>query len=589
MPKQMNIFEDLIEELKEENLLEETVIDVQNKKHKGEIGDLPKQSQIEITPVRKEEKTSYVSAVSETLKTREEIIPNNFSQDFEAVETPNYVFEEPAIVVETNDVIPDVPQTLQAEFEGNDESFDSETEENTSAGDEEFFRKRATEEVTSLQMVQHVLSGIERNFLGITPKLYDDLEVKKALHNFLQNSENLNSSEQSNAETILLQETENWYSALSQKDKTISVDNLRRYCETTRPALSAQALIALARFYRNAPFSEAVRSKFEMAMTRLFARETGGDLRKLLFNREETIEKLNEFYAEWSSIPLYATEEDESNIVLSAIKFEEFATEASTAESIEELFKNDFFNRFKNFKDETHENFFAPLVTATSIESNVRIGNSCLRLLLAEKAKADFNADVFEENYAADYNEILSETICKTLDFPKVFAGEFADADAIWETQIEEGIQLEYEKQDLNKVVEKTQPKKVKSADKKKHFKANKRLIAATVLAIVVSLGLYMWAEYFSDQPKLSENVKTVNLDNSAFKEYVQNARINNDMFYGIVNVNWEGLTNEKKEDLLGKILMIGSEKGFKQVTLMNKQGSSVGYASAEKIEVYNP
>lgn len=588
----MNIFEDLIEELKEENLLEETVIDVQNKKNKSEIIDLPKQSQIESTPVKKEENSPVVSAVSEPLKTPEQIIPNNLSQTSAPVETPTYVFDEPSMIVETNAVIPDVPQALQnlqAEFEGNNESFGSEMEENNSPGDEEFFRKRATEEVTSLQMVQHVLSGIERSFLNITPKLYDDLEVKKALHNFLQDSQNLNSSEQSNAETVLLQETENWYSALSQKDKTISVDNLRRYCETTRPALSAQALIALARFYRNAPFSEAVRSKFEMAMTRLFARETGGDFRKLLFNREETIEKLNEFYAEWSSIPLYATEEDESNIVLSAIKFEEFATEAATAESIEELFRTDFFNRFKNFKDETHENFFAPLVTATSIESNVRIGNSCLRLLLAEKSKANFNAEAFEEKYSANYNEILSEVICKTLDFPKVFAGEFADADAIWETQVEEGVQLEFEKQDLNKVVEKKQLKKDKSSSKNKLFKANKWLVAATVFAIFISLGLYMWAEYFTDEPKLSENVKTVNLDNSAFKEYIQTARINNDMFYGIVNVNWEGLTTEKKQDLLGKILVTGGEKGFKQITLMNKQGSSVGYASAEKIEVYNP
>lgn len=585
----MNIFEDLIEELKEENLLEETVIDVQNKKKNGESFNLPKPGQIESTPVKAKETSSNASVAPEILKPSEQIIPNNFSQPAEPEKTPDYVFDESPAVVETNDLIAEVPQNLQESFVENTDSFDSETKAENSSADAEFFKKRATDEVTSLQMVEHVLSGIERNFLNITPKLYDDLEVKKALHNFLQESQNINSPEQSGAEIILLQETENWYSALSQKDKTISVDNLRRYCETTRPALSAQALIALARFYRNAPFSEAVRSKFEMAMTRLFARETGGDLRKILFNRDETIEKLNEFYAEWSSIPLYATEEDESNIVLSAIKFEEFATEAATAESIEELFKTDFFNRFKNFKDETHENFFAPLVTATSIESNVRIGNTCLRLLLAEKEKPDFNAESFNENYAAEYNAILSEVVCKTLDFQKVFAGEFADADAIWETQVEEGVHLEFEKQDLNKVVEKTQPKKDKAPNRKKLFKANKWLIAATVLAVIISLGLYMWAEYFTEQPKLSESVKTVNLDNSAFKEYIQSARINDDMFYGIVNTSWEGLTNEKKEDLLGKILVTGGEKGFKQITLMNMQGSSVGYASAEKIEIYNP
>lgn len=585
----MNIFEDLIEELKEENLLEETVIDVQNKKKNGEDFNLPKQNQIETTPVKMEENSVKVSEASETFAASDEIIPVEISREIEPGEARNAVAGNRQFVVEKNEVPNVVPQIIKEELIERNSSFSEDKESDSSPEQEEFFKKRASEEVTSLQMVQHVLSGIERNFLNVTPKLYDDLEVKKALHNFLQDSQSLDSAEQSNAEIILLQETENWYSALSQKDKTVSVDNLRRYCETTRPALSAQALIALARFYRNAPFSESVRSKFEMAMTRLFARETGGDIRKLLFNRDETIEKLNEFYAEWSSIPLYATEEDESKIVLSAIKFEEFATEAETTESVEELYKNDFFNRFKNFKDETHENFFAPLVTATSIESNVRIGNRYLRLLLAEKEKENFNAEAFEEKYAEAFNEIVSEVVCKTIETGKVFAGEFADADPIWETQVEEGIQIEFEKQDLNKVIEKPKPVKEPSVLKNPLFKANKWLVAATVLAVFVSLGLYVWAEYFNAPPKLSDSVKVVNLDNSSFKEYVQSARINSDMFYGIVNANWEGLTNEKKEDLLGKILVTGSEKGFKMVTLMNKQGLSVGYASAGRIEVYNP
>lgn len=589
MPEQMNIFEDLIEELKEENLLEETVIDVQNKKKNGENFNLPKQSQIETTPVKTEESSAKVSEVSKTFDASDQIIPDEFPEVLEAKEIQISAPENRQLAAETNEVLDVVPQIVEDELIERSDSFSSEAKPESSPEDEEFFKKRASEEVTSLQMVEHVLSGIERNFLNITPQIYDALEVKKALHNFLQDSQNLDSPEQSKAEMILLQETENWYSALSQKDKTISVDHLRRFCETTRPALSAQALIALARFYRNAPFSESVRSKFEMAMTRLFARETGGDIRKLLFNRDETIEKLNEFYAEWSSIPLYATEEDESKIVLSAIRLEEFVTEAETTEGVEELYKNDFFNRFKNFKDETHENFFAPLVTAASIESNVRIGNRYLRLLLAESKKQDFNAEAFEEKYAEEYSETASEVVCKTIELGKVFAGEFADADAIWETQVEEGIHLEFEKQDLNKVIEKPKPVKVESAVKRNLFKANKWLIAATVLAFVISLGLYAWAEYFNTPPKLSDNVKVVNLDNSAFKEYVQNARISGEMFYGIVGVNWEGLTSEKKEDLLGKILVTGSEKGFRQVTLINKQGSSVGYASAEKIEVYNP
>ena len=271
-------------------------------------------------------------------------------------------------------------------------------------------------------MVEHVLSGVERDFLHITPKLYDDLEVKKALHTFLQVSQNINSPEQAHAEFLLMQETESWYSALSQKDKDISVGYLRRYCETTRPALSSQALAALARFYRNAPFSESVRSKFDLVMTRFFARETGGDIRRLLLSRDEIIEKLNEFYAEWSSIPLYETDDDESGILLAAIKFEEFATEADEANNFEELIKNDFFNRLKVFKEETHENFFAPLITATAIESNVRIGNRYLELLL--KKRKTRMPKVSKKNTAIFITGSISEVVCKTIQIHNVFEGK---------------------------------------------------------------------------------------------------------------------------------------------------------------------
>lgn len=568
MPKQMNIFEDLIEELKDENLLEKTVIDVRNKKNNGESFDQPKQNRSELTAVEAEKKSVHNLNASEIFDTAGQNVSSEFFQNSE------------------DDLPSAVPLILQDEFAEDNYSFESETPLDQA----EFFKKRATDEVNSLQMVEHVLSGVERDFLGVTPKLYDDLEVKKALHSFLQLAQNINSPEQANAEFLLLQETESWYSALSQKDKNITIANLRRYCETSRPALSFQALAALARFYRNAPFSESVRSKFEMVTTRFFARETGGDIRKLVLNHDGMIEKLNEFYAEWSSIPLYSTDdEDESKILLSAIKFEEFTTEVESAQSIEELFKTDFFNRFKNFKDDTHENFFAPLITATSIESNIRIGNRYLALLLQHKQSENFDAELFAEKYAA-YDEIVSEVICKTVGSGRIFAGQFTDADVTWDPHSEQAVsQPEFEKQNLNKPTEKPKPKKEKSAVTNSLFKVNKWLLAGTLAALFFSIGLYAWAEYFIEEPKLSDSVKVVNLDNSSFKEYIQTARINNDMFYGIVNVNWDGLTNEKKEDLFGKILVTGGEKGFKQVTLMNRQGRTVGYGSAEKIEIYNP
>lgn len=576
----MNIFEDLIEELKEENLLEETVIETQKSKNEGRNPNF-------------QTSKSETAENAKTGQSERQIAPDDFAfnkavPQTGAGQTGAPVFENEASFDEIPAEIAVAPEMPEDDFRRTDFAADTDKSLNQS----EFYKKRATDEVTSLQMVEHVLSGVERDFLNVAPKLYDDLEVKKALHNFLQFSQNINSPEQAQAEFVLLQETESWYSALSQKDKNISVGNLRRYCETTRPALSPQALAALARFYRNAPFSESVRSKFDLVMTRFFARETGDDIRKLIFSRDEIIEKLNEFYAEWSSIPLYATEEDESNIVLAAMKFEDFMTEAETAENFEELIKTDFFNRLKVFKESTHENFFAPLVTAAAVESNIRIGNRYLKLLL--KARENSDAETLEEKYGRFHAQTISETVCKTIQITGVFEGKFAAAEIVKETPvIVEAVQpvnqIEFEKQNLNKQPEKSKPAKEKAADKNSLFKVNKWLLAATIIAVLGSVGLYLYVEYFNPPPQLSENVKTVNLDNSSLKDHIQTARLSGDMFYGIVNPNWDGLDTEKREELLRKIILIGGEKGFTRVTLMNKQGRTVGYASPEKVEIYNP
>ncbi|MGI9056347.1 MAG: hypothetical protein ACR2F2_11160 [Pyrinomonadaceae bacterium] len=593
----MNVFEDLIEELKEENLLEETVTEIQRKK--TESGNLYLQKKPPEN-IRNEKVGNFENA--EVLNKSSEFV-KEFPQS--QLPAPNEIFQPAAFAenidnrllienkpehIESGDLIPENPQLLTNEFIQQDFTNNFSSDSANQQNQADFYKKRATDEVMSLQMVEHILSGVERDLLHITPKSYDDLEVKKSLHNFMQISQNIDSPEQAQAEFLLLQETESWYSALSQKDKNISVGNLCRYCETTRPVLSPQALAALARFYRNAPFSESVRSKFDLVMTRFFAREMGSDIRKLLLSRDEIIEKLNEFYAEWSSIPLYANEEDESNIVLAAIKLEEFMTEAEETENFDNLIKSDFFKRLKDFKENTHDNFFAPLVIATAVESNIRIGNRFLELLLKEKENS--SVESFEEKHGTLQDRIVSDILCKTIRIADIFENKFTEADnsktiPVEQTQPANSIQLE--KQDLNKQSEKSQTSKKQSFLKGSLFNVNKWILAATITAIVGSVGLYLWVEYFNPPLKLPETVKSINLENSSLKDYVQTARLNGDMFYGIITPNWDNMNNEKKEEFLRKIVLVGGDKGFVKVTLMNKQGRTVGYASPEKVEIYNP
>ena len=330
----MNIFEDLIEELKEENLLEETPADT-------------KTADTAAKPPAEKITASAQPAQTPAAKTDE---PKKETSGFDR-QTPENNFQKPA------------------------------SAPNPPVGEADYYRKRAVEEVAFLQMVEHVFAGVEREQMKIAPKPYDDLEVKKVLHSFLQISGDVKSPEHAQLEFRLLQETESWYSALSQRDKLVSVAHLRRYCETTRPALSSPALVALGRFYRNSPYSEQIRSKFDLVLTRLFTKEIGGEKRKPVFSRDELIKHLNELYADWSSIPLYSTDEENSDTLLMVLKFEDFIAEAENAESFDELIRNDFFNRLRRFKESANEHFFAPLVTAAAIESNLRIGNRYVELL----------------------------------------------------------------------------------------------------------------------------------------------------------------------------------------------------------------
>jgi hypothetical protein len=572
----MNIFEDLIEELKEENLLEETVVET-NK------------TVIAPTVEVKKDAASFAPVKDEILEA------DYIEPEITGIEPESYsVFTEQN---QRQTFVENSPNTVRAaSFDDKAANFNSgtvsvQTQPNTASGSEapaprvnqaEFFRNRATNEVLALQMVEHVLAGVEREILNVAPKLYDELSVKKALHEFLQISAKTHTPEHAQAEFLLMQETESWYSALTRRDKHITVGHLRRFCENSRPALSPQALVSLARFYRNAPYSESVRSKFDLILTRLYSKETEKGRRALAFDREELLKQIGELYAEWSSIPLYSADEDDSSIVLAAMKVEDFMNEADAAESLEELVKNDFFNRLRVFKESAQENFFAPLLAAAVVESNVRIGNRYVELF--EKQKETVEA--LEEKYGALHEETICEVICKTLVIK-----DLMNVSTVQAVKLPPPAPKKAPANNETAKQENPKTETVKKAEKQGSgfFRVNKWLAALFVLTMTATLGLYIWVETVSEDAAVSGNVKKVNLDNSSLKEHIQTARISGDTFYGIVAPSWDSLTREKKEQFVSRIMMIGNEKGFVRVNLIDKQGKTVGFASSEKIEISNP
>jgi len=264
---------------------------------------------------------------------------------------------------------------------------------------------------------------------------------------------------------------------------------LRRYMENSRPPLSSPAIIALARFYRNSPYSEQVRSKFDLLVTRLFSKEIG-NRREMLFSRAKLIAHIAALYAEWSSIPLYSTEKDDAQIEQTAREFEKFIIEAEAATNFDELINNNFYNRLRIFKESTNEDFYAPLVAAMGIEVNIRVGNRYVELLDAEKEKG--NVAGLEAKYGLTQDSEISEATGKTLLLAELLKQKAAAPEPIKEKIVsrEEPAAARVESKPKKETSEKT------GDDLKNNLNGvNKWLIVATILAIVVSFGLYFWAE----------------------------------------------------------------------------------------------
>lgn len=546
----MNVFEDLIVELKQENLLENSVID------------------------------DHLS-VLDTSHLEDTVVPNVPAvSGFERFESSESLTTPAQVELDDNDahledtVVPALkvpePQIHKKPRNGH-----------------EFYRKRAMAEVSNLQMVDHVLTGVEREYMKVIPKIFDDFEAKKALNTFLQVTEDENSSEHNEAEFRLMTETEAWCTALSERDKGISVANLRQYCESSRPPLSSQALVALGRFYRNLPYSELVRSKFDFVITRLFSRATENELRIALFNREETLGHIHTLYRDWSSIALYGAEGDDSNISLAALSFEDLAVEAENAGSFDALIQKDFFGRVRTFKESIGELFYAPSVLAAAIDANVRIGNAYVRLIDLERQKLD--SESIQSKYGDLYDDSVAEGIGRTLELVDLLRLPLSNSQPpeVEETPEEPRAQIPVtvsqpavreEKKARHPLVEKL----IQSV-----FAMNKWLVGISFLLIAASFGIYVYANYFVAENTKNDDVRQMNISDPLYKDYVTTGRITDQTFYGLLLPTWDSLSKEKKTEILTKIYMSGKENGFVQVNLIGADGKPAGFASANRIDIY--
>ena len=581
----MNVFEDLIEELKEENLLESTVIETRHRDADDDFhleDTVAPNREYDLPGFGAENEPIKIERNSDIIKLqRADPAAVNIASEVQGYHAP----ETPVVEVHQEPV-----------------------QGKRIRRGKEFFKKRAMGEVSSLQMVEHVLTGVEREYMKVVPKTFDDFNAKRALHSFLHLDQEVNSEEHAAAEFTLMQETEAWCSALAERDRHVAVSSLRQYCENSRPALSSQALLGLARFYRNLPYSESVRSKFDFVITRLFSRATENEKRICLFNREEMLGHLNMLYSEWSSISLYDAEDDESKVMLTALSFDDLSIEAENASTFDQLIECDFFGRLRMFKESISELFFAPSVTAAAIDSNIRIGNAYVTLIDRERRKLDVAS--LQSKYGSENDLAVSEATGRSLglvDLLKDLSSQPPDAAKAVSAELDEpyapateiithrdhrndGPQRSRtrEPENLDPVQEKELPEFVTKL-KNNARNVNKWFLTGNVLLIALSFGIYLYANYGVADTVPTTGVVAVDLDNSFLKDHIKVGKISNEIFYGQTLPSWDSLSRERREEYLKKIYMAGAEKGYKQVNLIGKDGKVVAYASAQKLEVMMP
>jgi hypothetical protein len=528
----MNVFEDLIGELKDENLLEDTVIELN--KYKAEA-----------------DSEGASSEFGET----------DPSADFELVD---------------NSEIPDAADHVSPETEG--AHLDVPVIAKPS-NDREFYRKRAMEEVSSLQMVEHVLAGIEREHMKMPAAAYDDLAVKKALHNFMRVSGDAASEDHAATEYALLQETQGWHAALSARDKNVSVSNVRRFCENSRPVLSSQALMALARFYRNSSFTEEVRGKFDFVMTRLFSRDAGLEMRKMLFGRLEMIGHIKTLYSNWSSISYHTNADDRADIELAVQRFDETVKHFESASTFDALLNADVFNTIRHYKEECGELFFVPDVAAAAIECNVRLGNKYVELIFKERAERP--SAKIEEQYGYTYDQAASTATGKTLLLAELLKKrpEEADAPAV------EKPEFEQQSFDLpaSSAINKKSPAGFRI------FGVSRWLVVVTVIAVLASVGLYFGADRLGGG---SENIVVANeidLTGSDIKTHIRTMRVSHETAYAVTEPSWDAMGEAEQKEFLKKVFGFVESKNVKRLNLLNYKGRTVAYASKDRLELMGP
>ena len=231
-----------------------------------------------------------------------------------------------------------------------------------------------SEEAMSLRISEKFFFAVESSLLRESKPAFDVNAVKTHLRTLNPRTESA-SEDREEAIAALNAEFGRWREHLLAIDTSIETFHIRRFCDSARGTLDDKVFHSLARLYRALPLSRDTQSKFDLMMTRAFARELRWKQRYSHFDREKVAEQIAELYAEWpeSTLGIGGGEED---IEDADIRFNAFIAEAHSLSEFDGLIESDIFERMREFKRDLGELYFAPQCVAAAVECNVTVGRT---------------------------------------------------------------------------------------------------------------------------------------------------------------------------------------------------------------------
>ena len=460
----------------------------------------------------------------------------------------------------------------------NDASIEGHSFTNRSFASPEAVHTRISQQIASMELAELVLSAVE-NANGKRTLPYDVLAVKKGFHRYSQMANDPENEDYFDAETEILAAIESWQHDLALRDEKIGVAAFRLYVESANPPLGPQALFAMVRFYRSLPVSAITIGKFDFVVTRLFSKFVDGDRREMICSQQDAVKYLTQRYTDWSVDNFRSLPADDPEVAVPVSTFADLAAEAESTMSFADLGKLKLFERLAELKATTRASMFVPRVIAAAVDSNLRVSTRVIELL--ERERDRHGAGITSRLSDIDFIQ-LSDAVARTFNAGSTDGGDGEESDPRSSTDtVGERIKIDAPQRSKSRRANKSD-----TASSSAIFGVNRWLLLATVLTVVVSLGVYVWADRFAEEPVKTEAVKAIDLEKPELKRYLTTSKLSGNMLYAVVTPAFEEMAVDVQREYLKSLYQYGGQKGYAKVTLLNGRGRNIGYADAERLEI---